>query len=77
MKFKESEKRELKRSTSEPKEVVVSIAAILNKHQGGEPYQKITDNSIPKSLMKERDQNYSVSRRARRGHRVFQIHLLP
>jgi len=37
MKFKESEKRELKRSTSELKEVVVSIAAILNKHQSGEP----------------------------------------
>jgi hypothetical protein len=38
MKFKESEKRELKKSTSELKEAVVSIAAIPNKHQGGELY---------------------------------------
>lgn len=38
MKFKESEKRELKKSTSELKEAVVSIAAILNKHQKGEIY---------------------------------------
>ena len=36
MKFKESEKRELKKSTSELKEAVVSIAVILNKHQRGE-----------------------------------------
>lgn len=38
MKFKESEKRELKKSTSELKEAVVSIAAILNKHQMGDLY---------------------------------------
>ena len=38
MKFKESEKLELKKSTSELKEAVVSIAAILNKHQRGELY---------------------------------------
>ena len=37
MKFKESEKLELKKSTSELKEAVVSIAAILNKHHGREP----------------------------------------
>jgi ATP-dependent DNA helicase RecG len=33
MKFKESETIELKKSTSELKEAVVSIAAMLNKHQ--------------------------------------------
>jgi len=38
MRFKESEKRELKKSTSELKEAIVSIAAILNKHQKGELY---------------------------------------
>jgi len=38
MKFKESENRELKKSTSELKEAVVSIAAILNKHQNGVLY---------------------------------------
>ncbi|MBP6948302.1 MAG: hypothetical protein KBB35_04350 [Bacteroidales bacterium] len=38
MKFKESEKRELKRSTSELKEAVVSIAAILNKHREGKEF---------------------------------------
>jgi ATP-dependent DNA helicase RecG len=35
MKFKESEKQELKKSTSELKEAVISIAAILNKHRKG------------------------------------------
>jgi ATP-dependent DNA helicase RecG len=38
MKFKESEKRELKKSTSELKEAIVAIAAILNKHQRGDLY---------------------------------------
>src|SRR4030067_199039 len=38
MKFKESEKRELKKSTSELKEAVISITAILNKHRGGDLY---------------------------------------
>ena len=38
MKYKESEKKELKKSTSELKEAVVSIAAILNKHKKGELY---------------------------------------
>ena len=36
--LKETEKRELKKSTSELKEAVISIAAILNKHQRGEVY---------------------------------------
>jgi ATP-dependent DNA helicase RecG len=44
MKFKESEKRELKKSTSELKEAVLSIAAILNKHQGGEVYFGINND---------------------------------
>lgn len=38
MRFKESEKRELKKSTSELKEAVISITAILNKHQRGDLY---------------------------------------
>ncbi|MGB3479314.1 MAG: ATP-binding protein [bacterium] len=38
MKFKETEMLELKQSTSEIKEAVVSISAILNKHQRGELY---------------------------------------
>jgi len=36
MKFKETETVELKRSTSELKEAVISIAAMLNKHQRAE-----------------------------------------
>ena len=46
MKFKESEKLELKRSTSELKEAIISIAAILNKHQGGELYFGISNDGI-------------------------------
>jgi ATP-dependent DNA helicase RecG len=42
--FKESETLELKRSTSELKEAVISIAAILNKHQGGKLYFGIRNN---------------------------------
>ncbi|MBW1744169.1 MAG: ATP-binding protein, partial [Deltaproteobacteria bacterium] len=55
--FKESETVELKRSTSERKEAIVSIASILNKHQRGELYfglrndgevigQDVTEKSI-------------------------------
>ena len=36
--FEESVILELKRSTSELKEALISIAAILNKHQRGELY---------------------------------------
>jgi len=36
--LKESETLELKRSTSELKEAVISIVSILNKHQNGELY---------------------------------------
>lgn len=36
--FKESETLELKKSTSELKDAIISIAAILNKHQKGEMY---------------------------------------
>ena len=35
MKFEETEKLELKKSTSELKEAIISVAAILNKHQKG------------------------------------------
>jgi ATP-dependent DNA helicase RecG len=38
MQFEESEILELKRSTSELKEAIISIVAILNKHQRGELY---------------------------------------
>ena len=38
MKFRESETLELKRSTSELKEAVISIGAILNKHGRGRVY---------------------------------------
>ena len=42
--MKESETLELKRSTSELKEAVISIVAILNKHQKGELYFGIRNN---------------------------------
>ncbi|MFZ3167233.1 MAG: ATP-binding protein [Candidatus Methanoperedens sp.] len=38
MAFKESEKLELKKSTSELKEAIISVSSILNKHQKGELY---------------------------------------
>ncbi len=44
MKYKESETRELKKSTSELKEAVVSIAAMLNKHKKGELYFGINND---------------------------------
>jgi ATP-dependent DNA helicase RecG len=44
MKFKESERLELKRSTSELKEAIISIAAILNKHHGGDLYFGISND---------------------------------
>lgn len=44
MKFKESETMELKKSTSELKEAVISIGAILNKHGKGTVYFGIDDD---------------------------------
>src|SRR3990167_9645608 len=55
--MKESETLELKKSTSELKEAIISIVAILNKHQKGEVYfgvnpsgrvigQTVTENTI-------------------------------
>ncbi|MBI2148022.1 ATP-binding protein, partial [Candidatus Woesearchaeota archaeon] len=55
--MKESETLELKTSTSELKEAIISIVAILNKHQRGELYfgvkndgtvvgQTVTENTI-------------------------------
>jgi len=38
MRFKENEILELKKSTSELKEALIAISAILNKHQRGELY---------------------------------------
>jgi len=46
MDYKESETLELKRSTSELKEAIISIVAILNKHKKGEVYFGIRDNGI-------------------------------
>ena len=44
MKVKESEILELKKSTSELKEAIISIVAILNKHGKGELYFGIKNN---------------------------------
>ncbi len=44
IKFSESETLELKTSTSELKEAIISITAILNKHQKGELYFGIKDS---------------------------------
>lgn len=46
MKFTESENIELKKSTAELKEGIISIAAILNKHGKGELYFGIKNNGI-------------------------------
>jgi len=46
--FKETETLELKKSTSKLKEAIISIAAILNKHQRGEIYfgiKRLSGNS--------------------------------
>jgi len=48
MKFgKENEKLEFKRSTAELKEGIISIAAMLNKHGGGELYFGIRNDGTP------------------------------
>jgi len=47
VKFKESEILELKKSTSELKEAIISIAAILNKHKKGELYFGIDKDGKP------------------------------
>lgn len=44
MLFRESENLELKESTAKLKEGIISISAILNKHQRGELYFGIKDN---------------------------------
>ena len=48
---RESEKLEFKKSTSELKEGVISIAAILNKHGGGELYFGVHNNGMPLGQM--------------------------
>ena len=59
MKFKETETVELKKSTSELKETIISISAILNKHGKGTLYFGITDDGkvigqqIGKSTLKD------------------------
>ena len=44
--MKESETLELKKSTSELKEAIISIVSILNKHQKGELYFGVKNNGI-------------------------------
>ena len=44
MRMKESETLEFKKSTSELKEAVISICAMLNKHKKGEVYFGVTDS---------------------------------
>ena len=41
MNFAESETLELKKSTSEIKEAIISIVSILNKNQHGEYHQRV------------------------------------
>ena len=44
--LKEDEQTELKKSTSELKEAIISIVAILNKHKKGEVYFGIKTDGI-------------------------------
>jgi len=59
MKFKENETIELKKSTSELKEAIISISSILNKHGKGalyfgiEDYGKVVGQQIGKSTVKD------------------------
>ena len=46
MTLRESETLELKRSTSELKEAVISISAMLNKHGRGEVYFGVKDDGL-------------------------------
>jgi len=48
---KESEKLELKKTTAELKEGVISMAAILNKHGGGELYFGVRNDGTPSGQM--------------------------
>lgn len=53
--FKESEKIELKKSTSELKEGIISLAAILNKHKEGKLYFGIrNDGEVVEQNVSER-----------------------
>ena len=64
MKFEESEILELKKTTSELKEAVISIASILNKHQREEIYFGVkNDGTIaddPKSDLKDLQKDRKV-----------------
>ncbi len=55
MKIKESESLELKKSTSEMKEAIISIVSILNKHKRGELYFGISnDGKVIGQKLKEK-----------------------
>ena len=54
-KLKESETIELKKSTSELKEAIISISAMLNKHQEGNVYFGINNSGkVVKQTISER-----------------------
>ena len=55
MRFKECETVELKKSTSELKEAVISMAAILNKHGKGALYFGIKDDGTVLGQMLGKD----------------------
>jgi len=46
MLLKESEKIELKRSTSELKQALIAMSTILNRHEHGEIYFGVRDDGI-------------------------------
>jgi len=63
IKFKESETLEFKKSTSELKEAIISIVAILNKHQSGELYFGIRDDGevIGQQIGKDTERDISIA----------------
>ncbi|MEK6647079.1 MAG: ATP-binding protein [Candidatus Firestonebacteria bacterium] len=62
MKLKESETLELKKSTSEINEAVISIVSILNKHQKGELYFGIKDDGKVVGQQIGKDTERDISR---------------
>ena len=58
----ENEKLEFKKTTAEDKEGVISMAAILNKHGGGELYFGVLNDGTPKGQMVGEDTLRQISR---------------
>ncbi|MFA5863150.1 MAG: RNA-binding domain-containing protein [Phycisphaerae bacterium] len=63
MVLQESEILELKKSTAELKEAVISIGAILNKHQGGLLYFGVKNDGTPRSVRRSVIKPSATSRR--------------